>query len=148
MIIGERLKAVRESKNMSQGYIESKTGLLRCYVSRVENGHTVPSIDTLEQWTRALVSAKPRRDVPKGNMKTYPLQLVLADLMFLRDAGVVIDDETFTSVLRYENMHRDFASCSDCGVTTFSQHDSLCRYASVLWLPEWFESVQARDRNR
>ena len=54
MIVGERLKAVRESKKLSQGYIESKTGLLRCYVSRVENGHTTPSIETLEKWTRAL----------------------------------------------------------------------------------------------
>ncbi len=54
MIVGERLKAVRESKNLGQGYIEEKTGLLRCYVSRVENGHTVPSIETLEKWARAL----------------------------------------------------------------------------------------------
>jgi hypothetical protein len=96
----------------------------------------------------AVVSAKPRRDVPKGNMKTYSVQFVLADLMFLRDAGVVIDDEMFTSVLRYENMHRNFASCSDCGVTTFNQHDSECRYASALWLPEWYEIIQARDTNR
>lgn len=54
MVIGERLKAVRESKKLSQGHIEKATGLLRCYVSRVENGHTVPSIDTLEKWARAL----------------------------------------------------------------------------------------------
>jgi transcriptional regulator with XRE-family HTH domain len=54
MVIGERLKAVRESKQLSQGHIEKKTGLLRCYVSRVENGHTVPTIDTLEKWTKAL----------------------------------------------------------------------------------------------
>ena len=54
MVVGERLKAVRESKQLSQGHIEKATGLLRCYVSRVENGHTVPSIDTLEKWSRAL----------------------------------------------------------------------------------------------
>ena len=54
MIIGDRLKAVRESKNLSQGHIEQRTGLLRCYISRVENGHTVPSIDTLEKIARAL----------------------------------------------------------------------------------------------
>jgi transcriptional regulator with XRE-family HTH domain len=54
MIVGERLKAVRESKKLSQGDIEEKTGLLRCYISRCENGHTVPSIDTLEKWTRSL----------------------------------------------------------------------------------------------
>ena len=54
MMIGEKLKTVRESKNMSQGDVEHKTGLLRCYVSRCENGHTVPSVETLEKWTRAL----------------------------------------------------------------------------------------------
>jgi hypothetical protein len=40
MFIGDRLKAIRESKGMSQGDIEKRTGLLRCYISRVENGHT------------------------------------------------------------------------------------------------------------
>jgi transcriptional regulator with XRE-family HTH domain len=54
MIVGERLKAIREMKNMSQGDIEKKTGLLRCYISRVENGHTVPVIETLEKMARAM----------------------------------------------------------------------------------------------
>jgi transcriptional regulator with XRE-family HTH domain len=54
MIIGERLRILREGKNLSQGDIEEKTGLLRCYVSRVENGHTVPAIETLEKFGRAL----------------------------------------------------------------------------------------------
>jgi transcriptional regulator with XRE-family HTH domain len=54
MIIGERLRLLREDKNLSQGDIENKTGLLRCYVSRVENGHTVPNIETLEKFARAL----------------------------------------------------------------------------------------------
>lgn len=54
MLIGERLKAVREAKNLSQGDVERATGLLRCYCSRVENGHTVPSIETLEKWSKAL----------------------------------------------------------------------------------------------
>jgi transcriptional regulator with XRE-family HTH domain len=54
MLIGDRLRAIRESKKLSQGDIETRTGLLRCYVSRVENGHTVPSIETLEKWTKAL----------------------------------------------------------------------------------------------
>jgi transcriptional regulator with XRE-family HTH domain len=48
MVIGDRLKTLRESKNLSQDDIEKKTGLLRCYVSRVENGHTVPAVETLE----------------------------------------------------------------------------------------------------
>ena len=54
MLIGDRLRTLREQKNLSQGHIEKRTGLLRCYVSRVENGHTVPSVSTLEKWARAL----------------------------------------------------------------------------------------------
>jgi transcriptional regulator with XRE-family HTH domain len=54
MIIGDRLREMREEKKLSQGDIEKRTGLLRCYVSRVENGHTVPAIETLEKMARAL----------------------------------------------------------------------------------------------
>jgi len=54
MVISERLRAIREQKDLSQGDIEERTGLKRCYVSRVENGHTVPSIETLEKLARAL----------------------------------------------------------------------------------------------
>src|ERR1700752_1454712 len=54
MIIGDRLRALREEKKLSQGDIEKRTGLLRCYISRFENGHTVPSIETLEKLARAL----------------------------------------------------------------------------------------------
>jgi transcriptional regulator with XRE-family HTH domain len=54
MLIGQRLRDIREAKNLSQGDIEKSTGLLRCYVSRVENGHTVPSLETLEKWASAL----------------------------------------------------------------------------------------------
>lgn len=54
MIIGERLRVLREAKQMSQGDVEQRTGLLRCYLSRVENGHTVPAIETLEKLARAL----------------------------------------------------------------------------------------------
>lgn len=53
-MIGERLREIREKKKLSQGDIEERTGLLRCYVSRVENGHTVPAIETLEKMARAL----------------------------------------------------------------------------------------------
>src|SRR6266446_1663954 len=54
MDVGHRLRSLREQKNLSQGDIEKRTGLLRCYISRVENGHTVPAIDTLEKLARAL----------------------------------------------------------------------------------------------
>ena len=54
MVIGDRLREMREEKKLSQGDIEKRTGLLRCYISRVENGHTVPAIETLEKLARAL----------------------------------------------------------------------------------------------
>src|SRR5712664_1187789 len=54
MIIGERLRALREERKFSQGEVEKRTGLLRCYISRVENGHTVPAVETLEKFARAL----------------------------------------------------------------------------------------------
>jgi transcriptional regulator with XRE-family HTH domain len=54
MMIGVRLKEIREAKKLSQGDIERISGLKRCYVSRVENGHTVPAVETLEKMARAL----------------------------------------------------------------------------------------------
>ena len=52
--IGTAIRAHRLQKGLSQGDIEKKTGLLRCYLSRVENGHTIPSLDTLSKIARAL----------------------------------------------------------------------------------------------
>lgn len=54
MIIGQRLRQIREQKKMSQADIERETGLLRCYISRVENGHTVPTVETLQKFAYAL----------------------------------------------------------------------------------------------
>jgi len=56
MIIGDRLRALREEKKLCQGDIEKRTGLLRCYISRVENGLTVPAIETLEKMAPSLRS--------------------------------------------------------------------------------------------
>jgi transcriptional regulator with XRE-family HTH domain len=54
MIIGNRLRLLREDKNLSQGDMEKRTGLMRCYISRVENGHTVPAVETLEKMAQAM----------------------------------------------------------------------------------------------
>src|SRR6201991_224099 len=54
MNIGITIRDYRLQKGMSQGDIEKRTGLLRCYLSRVENGHTVPSLETLQKIARAL----------------------------------------------------------------------------------------------
>jgi transcriptional regulator with XRE-family HTH domain len=52
--IGTTIRAHRLQKGLSQGDIEKKTGLLRCYLSRVENGHTIPSLETLSKIALAL----------------------------------------------------------------------------------------------
>lgn len=54
MIIGDRLREIRESKNLSQGDIQDRTGLMRCYISRVENGHLIPAMENLEKIAHAL----------------------------------------------------------------------------------------------
>jgi transcriptional regulator with XRE-family HTH domain len=54
MEIGAKIRELREAKNLSHGDIEKRTGLFRSYTSRVEHGHTVPSIGTLEKYANAL----------------------------------------------------------------------------------------------
>jgi transcriptional regulator with XRE-family HTH domain len=49
MDIGHRLRLLRDEMNLSQGDIEKRTGLRRGYISRVENGRVLPSIETLEK---------------------------------------------------------------------------------------------------
>src|SRR2546429_9627661 len=54
MLIGQKLREIREAKKMSQMEIAESTGLVQPYVSRVENGHTIPGVETLEKWASAL----------------------------------------------------------------------------------------------
>jgi transcriptional regulator with XRE-family HTH domain len=54
MLIGQRLRELREAQNLSQGDVEKRSGLFRSYISRVESGHTVPTIETLEKYAGAL----------------------------------------------------------------------------------------------
>jgi transcriptional regulator with XRE-family HTH domain len=54
MNVGTVIRSFRQKRGLSQGDLEKRTGLMRCYISRVENGHTVPSIETLSRIARAL----------------------------------------------------------------------------------------------
>ena len=54
LMIGERLRTIRESKRLSQGDIEKRTGMMCSYTSRVKNGHRFPSIETLAKYAQAL----------------------------------------------------------------------------------------------
>ncbi len=76
MKIGTTIRAYRLQKGLSQGDIEKKTGLLRCYLSRVENGHTVPSLDTLSKIAIALdlpISQFFSEDAPGRQFNTQKL---------------------------------------------------------------------------
>jgi transcriptional regulator with XRE-family HTH domain len=52
--IGEVIRSYRGQRGLSQGDIQRSTGLLRCYLSRVENGHTVPSLETLAKIAKSM----------------------------------------------------------------------------------------------
>lgn len=54
MLVGDRIRQIRVAKKLSQGDIERRAGLLRAYVSRVENNHTTPSVETMHKFARAL----------------------------------------------------------------------------------------------
>ncbi len=54
MNIGHTIRLFRLNRGMSQGDIERRTGLLPSYLSRIEHGHTVPSLDTLARIATAL----------------------------------------------------------------------------------------------
>src|SRR5260370_4347485 len=54
MIIGDRLRELREEKKLSQGDIAKRSALMRPCMSRIEHNDTVPTIETLEKWARAL----------------------------------------------------------------------------------------------
>src|ERR1700739_1509917 len=54
MIVGERIRALREQKKVTRGDLQKRTGLQRTYIWRVENGYTVPAIETLEKFARGL----------------------------------------------------------------------------------------------
>ncbi len=75
LVIGDKLKTLRGQKKLSQGDIERRTGLLRCYISRVENGHTVPSVENLEKMARAL-------EVPMYRLFTDDAHVQKPDISF------------------------------------------------------------------
>ena len=54
MNLGESIRKIRQAKGLSQGEMQKRTGILRSYLSRVENGHTVPSLATLQRLALAM----------------------------------------------------------------------------------------------
>jgi len=86
MNIGKRLRDLREAKGLSQADIEKRSGLLRSYVSRVENGYTVPSLLTLEKFAKAV--------------EVEPYQLLFEDRNFPKKFGPTLITTPFPSTSR------------------------------------------------
>jgi transcriptional regulator with XRE-family HTH domain len=104
-LLGMRLRALREQKGFSQGDMESRTGLLRCYISSVEHSHTVPSIDTLEKIARALnvpIASLFHEDSDAGFRKPQIMRRTNP-----RSAGGSAEDRRFLRLLRRHVHHLD-----------------------------------------
>jgi transcriptional regulator with XRE-family HTH domain len=54
MLIGHRWRELREQAKLSQGEMAERTGFLQGYVSDVESGRSVPSIEAFRKVARAL----------------------------------------------------------------------------------------------
>jgi transcriptional regulator with XRE-family HTH domain len=54
MILSDRLRAIRAAKRQSLAEIADRMALAPSYLSRVEDGDTLPKIETLEKWAVAL----------------------------------------------------------------------------------------------
>ena len=65
-LLGDRLRAIRETKDLTQGDIEERTALLRSYISRIENSRTIPSVETLEKKGGPFRSARFREKLADG----------------------------------------------------------------------------------
>jgi len=54
MIIGDRIRAIREEKQICQVDLAVRAGLLRGYLSQIEDGKAVPDVGTLDRIAAAL----------------------------------------------------------------------------------------------
>jgi len=74
--------------------------------------------------------------------------MTLPDLVFLKQAGILIDVDVFAEALEYENKHRDFTTCHGCQAVTWEQHKFDCPRSSILAMPDWYREFQRRDASR
>jgi transcriptional regulator with XRE-family HTH domain len=76
---GQRVREMRVERGLTQGHMEKKTGLLRCYLSNVENGKTMPQLDNVVKLADAF-------DIAPGDFfpRTYSAPEHIALLKMLR----------------------------------------------------------------
>jgi transcriptional regulator with XRE-family HTH domain len=70
-VIGYRLRELRKQKKLTRVDIEQRVGVSRSCVSRIENGETLPGIETLEKLARVL-GAPLYRFFYNGNLPPNP----------------------------------------------------------------------------
>jgi hypothetical protein len=75
------------------------------------------------------------------------MSMTLSDLVFLKQAGIFIDVDTFAVAFDYENKHRDFSTCHGCGAVTWQQHKLECPRSSILTMANWYAEVQRRYKD-
>jgi transcriptional regulator with XRE-family HTH domain len=90
MNIGKRLRELREARGLSQRGFGQRSGLARCYVSQVENGHKIPTLRTLEKWAEALgIELYEILFVGEGKPQPLPLKLVETEPVERLEAGLL-----------------------------------------------------------
>ena len=120
MLMADRLRALRQQKKLSQGDIEKRSVLLRCYISRVENGHTVPAVETLEKLARAM-------DVPLYQL-FYDIDAP-PEICNVREPGAV--DKLVGAVRRKK------LACSASSAHSSVERERRIASCCFGWLSEW-----------
>jgi len=54
MTLGETIAFYRKKKGLTQEQFAEKAGTANCYISRIENGHDIPSVPKLQDIATAL----------------------------------------------------------------------------------------------
>jgi transcriptional regulator with XRE-family HTH domain len=115
--IGVTIRSFRLQRGMSQGDIEKRTGLLRCYLSRVENGHTVPSLDTLQKIAGALDVQLSHFFAEEGVKEVQGISLTSEEIGFLTQVQRYSSQLTETDRRLLLAMVRKFAATASTSIS-------------------------------
>ena len=79
-ILGQRLRALRESVKLSQNKLAGMIGVRQSSINRYENGQSVPSVQTLRWYADYFDVSMDymfgRTDKPQGRLYNYEPQLI------------------------------------------------------------------------
>jgi transcriptional regulator with XRE-family HTH domain len=95
--IGQRIRHLRESREMTQSQLQTRSRVSRSYLSRIESGQMTPSLGTLEKLSEALYVGLNRFFVPETNGEALLQDPFIQGLRpFLRQ----LDWEQWQSILK------------------------------------------------